>query len=170
MKILTYKRTHTGDPDSLGRFGINDCMGCFRDWRFDAIIGVGGIGSEPASHGIAGRVTWVGRTPSWNSDTNRRGPIVTFESFKLLDRNGPMLSTLAPFLASRMYERRARFLFKDYSEDEQAEAEALVETILSNDSLVLITNLSSQDYKMSEVQKPFLEVEKSRRCRPCSKY
>ncbi len=27
LRILTYKRTHIGDPDSIGQFGINDCMG-----------------------------------------------------------------------------------------------------------------------------------------------
>jgi hypothetical protein len=26
MRILTYKRTHTGDPDAQGRFGFHDCM------------------------------------------------------------------------------------------------------------------------------------------------
>ena len=35
MRILTYKRTHTGDPDHLGRFGVNDCMGGVRNLRFD---------------------------------------------------------------------------------------------------------------------------------------
>jgi len=43
MRILIYKRTHTGDPDLKGRFGIHDCMGRVRDYDYDAVIGVGGI-------------------------------------------------------------------------------------------------------------------------------
>ena len=35
MRILTYKRTHTGDPDPSGRFGIYDCMGHVRDYDCD---------------------------------------------------------------------------------------------------------------------------------------
>jgi len=26
-RVLVYKRTHHGDPDHYGQFGINDCMG-----------------------------------------------------------------------------------------------------------------------------------------------
>ncbi|MGS0974834.1 hypothetical protein [Burkholderia glumae] len=47
MRILIYKRTHTGAPDCFGRFGINDYMGSARNLRFDAVIGVGGVGAEP---------------------------------------------------------------------------------------------------------------------------
>src|SRR5437867_10741882 len=43
LQILTYKRTHNGDPDVYGCFGIHDCMGSVRDLPFDAVIGVGGI-------------------------------------------------------------------------------------------------------------------------------
>jgi hypothetical protein len=39
MRILTYKRTHVGDPDQDGRFGIYDCMGRVRNYPFDAVIG-----------------------------------------------------------------------------------------------------------------------------------
>ncbi|WP_112487513.1 hypothetical protein [Thiomonas sp. X19] len=52
MRILTYKRTHVGDPDEFGRFGINDCMGRVRGYRYDAVIGVGGTGWEAKSHDI----------------------------------------------------------------------------------------------------------------------
>ena len=37
--VLIYKRTHTGDPDKNGIFGINNCMGSVRDWEFYAVIG-----------------------------------------------------------------------------------------------------------------------------------
>jgi hypothetical protein len=30
MRTLIYKRTHTGDPDANGCFGIYDCMGRVR--------------------------------------------------------------------------------------------------------------------------------------------
>ena len=46
MRVLVYKRTHNGDPDTSGCFGVYDCMGAVRDWEFDAVIGVGGIGPE----------------------------------------------------------------------------------------------------------------------------
>ena len=61
--MLIYKRTHNGDPDRFGHFGINDCMGQLRARRFDAVIGVGGIGAEPKSLGIAGKVNWIGIGP-----------------------------------------------------------------------------------------------------------
>ena len=41
MRILTYKRTHKGDPDNRGVFGINDCMGAIRNRKFDAVVGIG---------------------------------------------------------------------------------------------------------------------------------
>ena len=56
MRTLIYKRTHIGDPDATGCFGIRDCMGSVRSHDFNAVIGVGGIGREPESYGIAGKV------------------------------------------------------------------------------------------------------------------
>lgn len=130
MQILTYKRTHIGDPDSEGRFGINGCMGRVRNWRFDAVIGVGGTGAEPIACGIAGRVTWVGLNPTWNPHPAGPGQIVTFDSFALLDDEGPLLHDLAPLLARRMYERKARTLLSSYSSDEKVEAEGLIRAVL----------------------------------------
>lgn len=49
MRILAYKRTHTGDPDANGVFGVNDCMGRVRSLEFDAVIGVGGLVRSPAA-------------------------------------------------------------------------------------------------------------------------
>ena len=60
MRILTYKRTHTGDPDINGVFGSHDCMGQVREYDFDAVIGIGGIGAEPRSYGIDRKINWVG--------------------------------------------------------------------------------------------------------------
>src|SRR6266487_386945 len=63
MRILVYKRTHNGDPDSNGCFGIDDCMGMVRYRPFDAVIGIGGIGSDAQANGIAGKVNWIGIGP-----------------------------------------------------------------------------------------------------------
>ncbi len=62
MRVLVYKRTHNGDPDEQGRFGIEDCdcMGEVRSHEFDAVIGVGGIGAEAHASRIAGQVNWIG--------------------------------------------------------------------------------------------------------------
>lgn len=128
MRILTYKRTHTGDPDRLGRFGINDCMGGVRNLRFDAVIGVGGTGAEPRRFGIARKLTWIGVGPRRSSGgMGRRGDIVTFDHFLLLDANGPELGSMAPNLARRIYGRRTRLVLDAYSEAERAEALAILE-------------------------------------------
>lgn len=135
MHILTYKRTHTGDPNPAGQFGVNDCMGRVRGWHFDAAIGVGGLGREPRAYGIEGRVTWVGVNPTWSIHSEGWGYIVTFESFKLLDASGPMLHELSPLLAARMYEKKARVLLKSYSPAEKAEAQELIQTVLGSSAM-----------------------------------
>jgi len=169
LRILTYKRTHTGDPDPTGRFGINDCMGRVRNWSFDAVIGVGGIGSEPRSYGIDGRVTWVGRNPSWNPHPLGHGQIVTFDSFALFEQSGPQLSSLAPYLARRMYEKGARILLKDYSQEEQAEAEALLHLLLDSYPVLAITGAAPYSCRPSEEQNPVSRSSMSSKCKPCSR-
>ena len=47
MRVLIYKRTHPFDPNAEGVFGCEDCMGAVRRRRFQAVIGVGGLGAEP---------------------------------------------------------------------------------------------------------------------------
>lgn len=37
MRTLIYKRTHVGDPDPGGRFGIHDCMGQVRNRDFEVL-------------------------------------------------------------------------------------------------------------------------------------
>lgn len=88
MRTLIYKRTHPGDPDAEGRFGIQDCMGRVRTWGFDAVIGVGGIGAEPESHGLARKVNWIGIGPHKRVETGKRGPVVTFDHFLLFESDG----------------------------------------------------------------------------------
>ena len=68
MRTLIYKRTHPGDPDRAGRFGIHDCMGRIRRWSFEAVIGVGGVGAGPELHGLAAKVNWIGIGPHKSDD------------------------------------------------------------------------------------------------------
>lgn len=127
MRILTYKRTHTGDPSSDGLFGINDCMGGVRSLLYDAVIGVGGTGPIPRRFGISGKVTWVGvgpkRAPRLSS---HRAEIVSFDSFVLLEQGGPLLADIAPNLARKVYNGR-RFILDKYSDIERSEAVAILQ-------------------------------------------
>src|ERR1035438_7944852 len=100
LNTLIYKRTHTGDPDKSGIFGIHDCMGRVRSWPFDAVIGVGGKSPDPGSEDIAGRINWVGIGPTRKVQprSNSRGPVVTFDHFVFLEETGPYLEQFAPNL------------------------------------------------------------------------
>ena len=53
MRVLIYKRTHTGDPDENGWFGHLGCMGKVRCSDFQAVIGIGGMGIEKAGVEVA---------------------------------------------------------------------------------------------------------------------
>ena len=75
-RTFIYKQTHEGDPGTNGRFGIRDCMGKFRNLKFEAVIGVGGIGPDARKNGIAGKVIWVGTGPQRKSTRKRRGDLV----------------------------------------------------------------------------------------------
>lgn len=126
VRTLVYKRTHHGDPDSFGRFGIHDCMGRVRAWDFDAVVGVGGYGSVPTAQGLAGKVNWIGigahRTPAGS----KRGPIVTFDHFVLYGSDGPDFARLAPRLADRMYANNVRVILNGLDAIEQAEVEHIL--------------------------------------------
>jgi len=65
MRILVYKRTHTGDPDLNGCFGVYDCMGSVMNLQYDAVIGVGDIGFEAQAIGISGKISWIGIVFFW---------------------------------------------------------------------------------------------------------
>lgn len=110
MRTLIYKRTHIGDPDpETGVFGNNDCMGSVRERQFDAVIGIGGIGREPKSHGIAGKLNWIGIDPIHDGrDSYSRGPRLRFHHFQYLGKDGPPLDEKYPALASRMYDKKVR--------------------------------------------------------------
>jgi hypothetical protein len=125
MRTLVYKRTHNGDPDKLGHFGIYNCMGRIRSLRFEAVIGIGGLGSEAESNDIAGKINWIGIGAHKTWVGNMRDPIVTFDHFLDFGTQGPDLRTEAPNLAKRMYARGARIAL-DFSRQEQSEIDELL--------------------------------------------
>ncbi len=129
MRTLIYKRTHKGDPDERGCFGVWDCMGRVRDHRFDAVIGVGGIGAEPTAQGIARKVNWIGIGARKKASSGDRGPQITFDHFVLFEEKGRKLSPIAPILARRMYSTNGprRLISDNLSEAEQAEVSRLLE-------------------------------------------
>jgi len=134
LKILVYKRTHIGDPDESGRFGIHGCMGAVRGRDYDAVIGVGGIGSEAKSCGISGRINWIGIGPikDWGAaaqSIDSRGPLVQFEKFRLWEDRGPLVQVEAPLLARRFYEKKARWVLDGLSRQEYEEALAILKLV-----------------------------------------
>lgn len=126
MRTLVYKQTHHGDPDMAGQFGICDCMVRVRAWNFEAVIGVGGVGAEPMSHGLDGKVNWIGIGPHKRAAAGKRGPIVTFDRFLFLGSEGPDFEDLAPQLAQRIYSRNVRVVMKGFSADEHAEIDKIL--------------------------------------------
>jgi hypothetical protein len=118
---LVYKRTHPGDPDQQGRFGIRGCMGRVRAWDFDSVIGVGGIGAEAESHGLSGKINWIGIGARKSQGADIRAPLVTFDHFRHYGSGGPALMELAPRLACRIYSRNVRVLLKSFTDGELEE-------------------------------------------------
>ena len=110
VRTLIYKRTHCGDPDPhTGEFGCNDCMKSVRGRRFDAVIGIGGVGQAPRRHGIAGRLTWIGIGPHKFPDPNHPNrPRVRFDHFWYRGKDGPLLENDYPALARRMFGGKFR--------------------------------------------------------------
>ena len=134
MRILIYKRTHKGDPDRNGRFGVNTCMGSVRALEYDAVIGIGAVTAGARLQGIDGRINWIGIGPKkdWSPSAMRidpRGPQVRFEHFALWEDGGPPLHVEAPMLTRRFYEKNARFVLGGLSLKEQKEAEAILQLI-----------------------------------------
>jgi hypothetical protein len=116
MRTLIYKRTHTGDPNPAhGVFGECNCMHSVRGRLFDAVIGVGGVGIEPRSCGIAGKITWVGIGAHKHVDGDPRQPKVSFDHFWCRDADGPAFADLAPKLAERIYRYNIRTLMHPLS-------------------------------------------------------
>jgi hypothetical protein len=126
VRVLVYKRTHNGDPDADGRFGVYDCMGTVRDREYDAVIGVGGIGAEARRHGIDGKVNWIGIGPHWRSSRTRRASVVTFDQFLDFGTDGPEFDAIAPNLARRMYRRKIRYVIGGIRDSELPEIAAIL--------------------------------------------
>jgi len=117
VRVLIYKRTHKGDPDQSGWFGHNGCMGKVRRFDFQAVIGIGGIGAEPAKEGIAGRINWIGTGAHAESHLINGGPVIIFKHFRLFEKSGKELNSMAPKLAGRFYSQNApRYIFSDSPE------------------------------------------------------
>jgi hypothetical protein len=116
-RVLIYKRTHTGDPNPEGVFGIEDCMGEVRARQFDAVIGIGGISAWRRSLGINHRVNWlgIGPDPRESRYPEHRGPWVTFDHFVLLDTKGPAVPQA---LARHMYYTNRRVVMSNHLPNE----------------------------------------------------
>jgi hypothetical protein len=104
MNTLIYKRTHTGDPNKLGVFGCDDCMGRVRSRKFGAVIGVGGKSPWRGYEDIALKINWIGIAPTSTKGLQGRGPRLRFQHFVLYEETGPYLKTLAPNLFRYMFE------------------------------------------------------------------
>lgn len=156
MRILTYKRTHTGDPDNRGIFGINDCMGTIRNRQFDAVVGIGSKSPWSDSIEIAGKVTWIGVGPFRMKSPTHRGDLIAFERFILLDGDGPLFEEAAPNLAKRFYKGNARSILNSYSKAEKEELISLISNLLgsnhckSNSSRILGDKLEKRRVKCSK--------------------
>ena len=127
MRTLVYLRTHSGDPAEEGIFGVNDCMGGVRSWGFEAVIGVGGMGTEAQSWGNSGKVTWIGLGPRQH-DGPYDAPLVSFDHFAYFGEDGRDFQAEAPALARRMYRpgHHVRTLMDDLSPQERAEVAKLL--------------------------------------------
>lgn len=133
MRVLVYKRTHTGDPDERGVFGVNDCMGKVRALKYDAVIGVGGIGAEPIREGICGKITWIAINPRYGT-IHKRGPLVSFERFLLFDKGGPEFGSWAPSTAKRFYGARVRYVIHELDPFEKSELRDVITWAETNGS------------------------------------
>jgi hypothetical protein len=127
MRVLVYKRTHSGDPNADGCFGVYDCLGAVRDRDYDAVIGVGGIGPQARANGIAGKVTWIGIGPHKSYVRGKRGPVVTFDHFLYRGTEGPSFRKLARWLSRRMYGHNIRSILGGLTARQLAEAAEIVQ-------------------------------------------
>ena len=142
MRILIYKRTHRGDPCKCGIFGCEDCMGRIRNWKYDAVIGIGGTSTWKGHAGISRKINWVGIGPKHRGRKGRADKIV-FDHFEFYEDLGPDIHEKYPKLHKYMYNSRKRFsLFSD----PQSEVWEDIEKILT-----LVKDSSpSPAYDMSE--------------------
>ena len=102
-------------------------MGTVRDREYDALVGVGGIGTDAVSNCIDGQVNWIGIGPHKVYVENKRGPEVMFDHFRSYGTDGPNFRTPAPVLAERMYAYNIRSILGGLSAAELAEAITIVQ-------------------------------------------
>jgi len=126
MSILVYKRTHHGDPDHAGCFGIQNCMVSTRDGDFDAVVGTGGVGDDAKANGIDGKVNWIGIGPHKVRVKGKRGAEVTFDHFLDYGTRGPDFRVIAPNLANRVYRDNIRVLLHGFTAVQLSEARNIV--------------------------------------------
>jgi hypothetical protein len=79
---------------------------------------VGGIGTKAKAEGIDRKINWIGVRPKKRPFPGGRGPLVTFERFRLFEENGPDFGDIAPGLAKRLSSsaKGSRFLFYNFSD------------------------------------------------------
>lgn len=108
MRILIYKRTHKGDPNIRGVFGNQDCMGRVRDWKYDAVIGIGGKTPWKEDVDIRYKINWIGIGPRKVHKT-KRGHRIVFTNFVLYEEDGQNIEESYPYLFEYMYGSGKRF-------------------------------------------------------------
>ncbi len=153
MRVFIYKRTHPGDPREEGIFGIEDCMGCKREYDFDAVIGIGGrTCTRAAFKGIRLKINWAGTDPKALTLNGRhcRANALVFKRFKLYEEHGALIEKEYPYLFKYMYitHNRARSKMIDTS-DAETYGQALIDEI--NSILADIGNMPSPSYDLKEV-------------------
>lgn len=132
MKVLIYKRTHKGDPNSEGVFGIQDCMGRIRNWNYDAVIGIGGNAPWKGHADIKHKINWIGLEPKKTIQT-KRGYQVVFAHFALYEENGINIKDYFPNLFEYMYGSRKRFtMSSNLPENVFEEVEKILDSIKDN--------------------------------------
>jgi hypothetical protein len=125
MITLVYKMTHKGDPDpNLGHWGVEDCMGRVRGFKYDAIIGVGGRCWWTGQTNRTGEIIWIGIGPQ-KSVQGKRGPKIRFAHFRYFREGEITLREVAPQLDNTIH--RCRFKLSGFSQSEQQEIERILE-------------------------------------------
>lgn len=159
--VLIYKRTHTGDPDKNGIFGINNCMGSVRDWEFDAVIGVGGISPWKGSEDIAKKINWIGIGANKNKVERYENSVVAFEEFYLFEEKGILLEDIAPNLANYIFSNNIRIVKStSLNEKQKLEVKDILEitknyeSINSNDNVEKLIN----EFSYCLQEDPFCKV------------
>jgi hypothetical protein len=169
QRILVYKRTHIGDPDEHGRFGIEDCMRSVRGWKFDGVLGVGGIAPWKSDRDIARKVNWVGRFPIRvpNPFQATPHPLLKFAStnVKVMEALGPLLADVNTRFAKKFYKSRCRFWVLDVDDAARAQdyldACHIIEEVLADNEQGVIGRRVARSDESGGLRP------RTDRCRPC---